>query len=137
MASPLSLIQDVAQVMHQVGQERWEELEQHLAVGSAGALDHRLDGEPLGGERASELIGEALGEVERDRNITRTRQNLHLHIQKAQGVIHDTLRDVQTLSDIGDIEYEGGHADTEHCLNEALRQLRLAQAIKPSDKDGN
>lgn len=137
MPFQMQLIDDVAQAMKAIGEGRWEELEKHLAGGTAGTLDPQLAMEPLGAERAVELIEEGRSEIGRERNITRIRQNLHLHIGKAQEVIRDALRDVRTLSDIGDVEYEGGDADTEQCLNEALRQLRLAQAIKPTDKDGS
>jgi hypothetical protein len=133
----MDVISSVAEVMKKVGEERWGELEKRLAEGTGATLDPELGMKPLGADQAAELVGEACTEIERERNITQTRQNLHLHIDKAQQVIHEALWDVQFLSGLGDVEYEGGDADTEHCLNEALRQLRLAQAIKPTDKDGN
>ncbi|MFE0472368.1 hypothetical protein ACFW2V_12175 [Streptomyces sp. NPDC058947] len=137
MPFEMNLIDDVADVMRRIGEDRWEELERHLVQGSAGTLDHRLDRGPMAGEAAIELVEEARSEIERERNITRTRRNLHQRIADAQAVVQGALREIKTLADLGDVEYEGGDADTEHCLGEALRQLRLAQAIKPSDKDGN
>lgn len=124
--------------MYEVGEDRLEELEKMLAAGTAGEVDPELARlGPLGAEKAAELIEAARPEYEQSLAIVRHRKELHQHIDQAQRVIKDAFRSIRELGGWGDVEYEGGHRDTEDCLNEALRQLRLAQAVKPSDKDGD
>lgn len=124
--------------MDKVGDNRLEELEKMLSAGTAGEIDPELGTlGPLGDEAAAELIDTARPEYEQGKAIPRLRKELHQRIDDAMSEIRQAQRTMRQLwSDWGDIEYEGGHADTEHCLEEALRQLRLAQAVKPSDKDG-
>jgi hypothetical protein len=123
--------------MEKVGDDRLEELEKMLSAGTAGEVDPELAAlGPLGDEAAAELIEKARPEYEQGKAIVRLRKELHEHIDQAQRVIRDAFGSIRDLSGWGDVEYEGGHRDTEDCLNEALRQLRLAQAVKPSDKDG-
>lgn len=124
--------------MDKVGDDRLEELEKMLSAGTAGEVICELAAlGPLGDEAAAELIEAARPEYEQGKAIPRLRKELHEHIDDAMAEIRAAQRMMRLLwSDWGDIEYEDGHADTDHCLDEALRQLRLAQAIKPSDKDG-
>lgn len=124
--------------MDKVGDDRLEELEKMLSAGTAGEIDPELARlGPLGDEAAAELIDAARPEHEQGKAILRLRKELHQRIDDAMSEIREAQRTMRLLwSDWGDIEYEDGHADTDRCLDEALRQLRLAQAIKPSDKDG-
>lgn len=124
--------------MDKVGDDRLEELEKMLSAGTAGEIDPELAAlGPLGDEAAAELIDAARPEYEQGKAIPRLRKELHERIDDAMTEIRAAQRTMRLLwADWGDIEYEDGHADTDHCLDEALRQLRLAQAIKPSDKDG-
>lgn len=132
------LIDRLATLLERVGEDRWAELEERLTAGTLGVVDPELrDLTPLDGAESVEVFESARAEAERQRYITRQRQNLHRQIEAAQGEIRRALDTMRTLDDLGDVEYEGGDADTEHHLNEALRSLRAAQAVKPSDADGN
>lgn len=128
-----------ADAMVKVGHDGLEELEKRLANGTAGFVVEELGMlGALGEKAAAELIEAARPDFEQIVNITRLRKELHQRIDDAQKEIQEAQRVIRDLwRDWGDVEYMEGDDDTEHCLNEARRQLRLAQAIKPTDENGN
>lgn len=125
--------------MDKVGYDRLDDLEKRLADGTAGEIDPKLaELEALGAEGAAELIEAARPQYEQGRAIVRIRKELHEHIDNATRDIARAQAAMRQLwSDWGDIEFEDGHAATDRCLTEALHQLQCAQAVKPSDADGD
>jgi len=132
-------IYHTADAMVKVGHDGLKELEKRLANGTAGFVVEELGVlGALGEKAAAELIEAARPDFEQIVNITRLRKELHQRIDDAQKEIQEAQRVIRDLwRDWGDVEYMEGDDDTEHCLNEARRQLRLAQAIKPTDENGN
>lgn len=71
---------------------------------------------------------------ERDQECVVLRRRLHETIESAQGDIHCARDLLVRLDELGDVDYSGGHADVEHFLDAADRNLRAAQALKPSNR---
>lgn len=130
-------IERLAELLEKTETGRWEELEHRLEAGTLGELDRRLKLPPLDGEEGVLLFEAAREQAERGMLVVRHRRLLHQQIEATQAAIARALQTVETLDEaLGDPEYQGGHADTEHYLNEAARSLRAAQRVKPTDKDG-
>lgn len=113
------------------------ELENRLALGTLNELDSELRLLQLNKEEVRSVISAAKALHEHILNITAKRIELHQCIEWAEGEALRALRLMKDLDELGDVEYEGGRADVEHFLKDAARSLRAAQALKPTDKNGN
>lgn len=113
-----------------------EKLERLLAKGEAGTMFATLNFAPLGDDAARDAMQAALDELALSSNIQRTRRTLHECIADALKRIQMAEREIKRLDEMGDVEYEGGSADLEAFLASAARDLRAAQALKPTDAKG-
>lgn len=128
------IVNGLVKVWRQIGDV--ERLEDLLVAGKGGTMFGFLNLPPMTREAAQSLIEQAGSDFNQDWAIVRHRKGLHDRIQGAMNEIRLAKNEISELSNWGDAEYEGGHADLTSFLDEAARQLRAAQAIKPSDKDG-
>ena len=127
----------VCNVMEEIGEKRFIELEKALADGTAGNFSKDLDLPAMGPERALEVFEAARLEYEHDMHIINGRKLLHKHIENAQNEISLAQGVIRELDRIGDAEYENGSRDLEKFLEDAARMLRAANAVKATDKNGN
>jgi hypothetical protein len=127
----------LAEILGRLDSKDWERLENLLAEGKAGTMYGCLNLAPLGEEGARELMDAASDEMHHSKNIVTHRQWLHSRIEDALGEIRRAEREIKTLDELGDVEYEGGSADLEKLLELTALNLRSALALKPTDKDGN
>lgn len=127
----------LAGLMEQVGSDRWAELENRLVAGTIHELDPKLTLPGVDKDTAVEVFEDARTIYEQNQGITRLRKELHQRLEDAQRQIILAGKAIRDLWSVwGDVEYEGGDADVERFLNEAARNLRAAQALKPTNKDG-
>lgn len=133
-------MQDWELVSHLVG--LWpripdtDKLEKLLVEGKAGTVFGVLNLPPMTEDQAFKMMSEASAEFELNAAIVKARKALHRNIEDAMTSIRRAEGAVRELSSLGDVEFEGGHADTEQHLSDAGRALRAAQAVKPSDSAG-
>ena len=126
----------LAEILERVDSKDWERLEALLAEGKAGTMYGCLNLSPLGKEGARELMAAASDEMHHNKSIVTHRQWLHRRIEDALSEIQRAEKEIKTLDELGDVEYEGGCADMEKLLDLAALNLRSALALKPTDKDG-
>lgn len=129
----------VAALMDRIEQQYWDiEIEDRLLNGRIADLDPELKSVgKLTKDEASAVMVAAEEEWEHGERIMTHRKRLHESIADAGSRIVWALKEIETLSELGDAEYMDGSADLEAFLNDAARALRAAQKIKPTDKDGN
>jgi hypothetical protein len=127
----------LAVILERLDSKNWERLDKLLAEGKAGTMYGCLNLAPLGEEGAQKLMDAASDEMHHSKNIVTHRQWLHRRIEDALSEIQRAEREIRTLGELGDVEYEGGSADAEKLLDLATLNLRAALAVKPTDKDGN
>lgn len=128
-----------AALMHQIDREHWDvEIEDRLLNGRIADLDPELKGVgKVSKDEAAAIMTAAEEEWEHGERIVLHRKRLHESIADAGSRILWALKEIETLSGLGDAEYMDGSADLEAFLNDAARALRAAQKIKPTDKNGN
>lgn len=128
----------VAALMDRIERQYWDiEIEDRLLNGRIADLDPELKSiGKLTKDEARAVMVEALEEWEHGERIISHRRNLHESIVDAGNRIAWAFKELTTLAELGDVEYDGGHADLEAFLNDAARALRAAQKIKPTDKNG-
>lgn len=124
-------------VLGNVPAEKLGILEKLLTEGKGGTMFGCLNFAPVSKEDARDVMTAAIEEVEHDRRIVLHRRDLHGLIAQAQTQIQRAINQAKILGDLGDVEYMDGNADLEAFLADAARSLRAAQALKPTDKDGN
>lgn len=128
----------LADLMEKVGSDRWGELEQRLVAGTLRELDPDLNLSKMDKDTAVEVFETARSYYETGQAVIRTRKELHRHLDDAQRSIALARKAMKDLWEVwGDAEYEGGDRDVEKFLDESLRNLRAAQALKPTGKDGD
>lgn len=128
------IVSGLAKVWPQIKEK--DRLEKLLTEGKGGTMFGFLNLAPMMPEKAERLMEQAEAEFTQGKLIVRHRRWLHSRIEDALDEIRRAKNEISELDQWGDVEYEGGHADLTSFLDEAARQLRAAQAIKPSDKDG-
>lgn len=131
------LVSQLAGILGKLDSREWPRLERLLVEGKGGTMYGFLNLFPMSPEEAQELMTVAIREMEHDENVTAHRKKLHECIDDAQRRIQWALKEIGILGELGDVEYDGGHADLEAFLADAARALRAAQKIKPTDRDGN
>lgn len=127
---------ELMRVIDRVPAENLGILEKLLTEGKGGTMFACLNFEPISEEAARDAVTAAIEEAEHYERITQHRKILHECIEDAQKRIAMAGRELRTLGELYDVEYEGGSADLEAFLADAGRALRAAQALKPTDKDG-
>ncbi len=126
----------LALLMEKVGSDRWDELTDRLMAGTIRDLDPKLNLSKMNKATAIKVFEAGRDAYNHDEEIIRFRRILHEEIRKAGSAIVRAERAMGDLDGMGDVEYEGGCDDVAKFLKDALRMLRAAQAIKPSDADG-
>jgi hypothetical protein len=133
-------MQDWELINHLVGLwpriEDQDKLEKLLTEGRAGTMFGVLNLVSMDPEKARSVMDQARGEFEHIEATVKGRKDLDRNIEEAMSAVLLAQYCLKQLSRLGDVEYEGGHADTERHLEDAGRALRAAQAVKPSDKNG-
>lgn len=137
MAAREALKNELLRVLDRVEPEKWGLLEKLIAEGKAGTMYGCLNFGGIGEDAAREVMTAAIEEIEHDRQIVRHRKELHKFIEQAQAQVQRAFQEIKNLDELYDVEYEGGSSDLEKFLEDAARALRAAQALKPTDKDGN
>lgn len=87
-------------------------------------------------EIAHDVFEEAVQIAEENRASRRVGASLHTNIGRTLERIRMAERDIQTLKDLGDIEFLEGNGDVEAFLRDAARALRAARGLKHTDETG-
>jgi hypothetical protein len=137
MTVPTEVRDRVCALMERFERDQWAtEIEARLRNGTITELDPELRLRKLDGDALASVMTEAEEEWQYGQNIILQRKALHTQIDEAHSQVRMALAQLRNLDELGDVEYMGGCADVEHYLHEAGRALRSAQALKPSNKDG-